>query len=451
MKRAWHIAARNLLRSRRRNLATGIAVALGYAALLIVGGYVTRVDAYLRTSTVYLQHLGHIGVFKRGGLEQFLIKPSAYSLPGEHQRLIIEELSKDPAVDMFGRSLLGAGLVGNGCRTLPFIGFGIDLDLEHKVRAHPEVKLHAWELSRPTRGESLMDARDVSGPVTLGESLARRLGKPRVHDEAPVAGTEAIDCTAKDAAEKIASDANVQLATAAFDGSFAAVDGEVVGHFSTGMLATDGQTLWTSLDTLQKLYDTDAVTSFAVFLKDPTKVDRYAESLRARLGAKGLDVEVFTFQDEKLNPYYVGTVKFLFVMAGFILTIVISVVTLSILNSMTITILERTRELGTLRSLGFTKHQVTGLLVREGIVLTVIAELVGLVLGFIVATVVRMANVRFQPPAVARPIQLLFTPTLELGLVLAVGILILSGFATYLATRRRVGLGIVELNTAVTG
>ncbi|MBI4818886.1 MAG: ABC transporter permease [Deltaproteobacteria bacterium] len=451
MNGAWRIAARNLARSRRRNLATGLAVAFGYAALLIVGGYVIRVDSYLRTSSVYLGHLGHVGVFKKDGLEQFLIKPSKYALTESDQELIRAELEHDPAVDMFGASLLGSGLVGNGCKTMPFVGYGVDLELEARIRSHPEVLEHARELSKPVKGQTLVEAKSVDGPVTLGVTLAHRLGKSRVHEEAPEPLLEAVDCMAPDAAQKISADANVQLASAAFDGSFTAVDGEVVGHLSTGVLATDGQTLWTSVETLQRLYDTDSITSFVVFLRDPGAAREYGQNLERRLTTRGLDVEVYDFEDEKMNPYYVGTVQFLFVMAGFILTVVTSVVTLSILNSMTMTILERAREIGTLRSLGFTRRQVTGLFVREAMILTLTGEVVGSVLGFLVATGVRLANVRFQPPAVARPIQLLFTPTLELAAGLAVGLLALAAIATFAATRRTVSSGIAELNTAVTG
>ena len=43
MTGAWRIALRNLSRNRRRNLVTASAIALGYAGLVVLGGYATRV------------------------------------------------------------------------------------------------------------------------------------------------------------------------------------------------------------------------------------------------------------------------------------------------------------------------------------------------------------------------------------------------------------------------
>jgi len=49
MTSGWRLALRNLARNKRRNFATGMAIALGFAALLALGGYVNRVEKYLRT------------------------------------------------------------------------------------------------------------------------------------------------------------------------------------------------------------------------------------------------------------------------------------------------------------------------------------------------------------------------------------------------------------------
>ena len=77
MERAWTVAARNLKRNRRRNLATVAAVALGFAGLIMIGGYGNRVEHFLRTNAVYLQHSGHVTVYDKGGL---------YLAPVEQQR-----------------------------------------------------------------------------------------------------------------------------------------------------------------------------------------------------------------------------------------------------------------------------------------------------------------------------------------------------------------------------
>jgi putative ABC transport system permease protein len=150
-----------------------------------------------------------------------------------------------------------------------------------------------------------------------------------------------------------------------------------------------------------------------------------------------------------VSPFYVGTMNFLYVMASFIGTVIGSVVVLSILNSMTMTILERSREIGTFRSIGFTRTQMLGLFVREGVLLTGVGVLLGGVLAYTTAGLVNMANIRFSPPGVPGTMQLLLTPNLTLGAVLAAAMLALAILATVTATWARVQLGVATLNTSL--
>ena len=62
--KAWSLALRNLRRNRRRNVATAVAVALGYAGLVLFGGYISRIETFIRTTTVYLDHGGHVAIYR---------------------------------------------------------------------------------------------------------------------------------------------------------------------------------------------------------------------------------------------------------------------------------------------------------------------------------------------------------------------------------------------------
>src|SRR5690606_41841366 len=52
-------------------------------------------------------------------------------------------------------------------------------------------------------------------------------------------------------------------------------------------------------------------------------------------------------------------------------------------NNLSLSVLQRTRELGLLRALGFTTRQVRGMILAESAQLTLAAVLVGLVLGIV--------------------------------------------------------------------
>lgn len=451
MTRAWHVAWRSLGRNRRRNLATAVAIMLGYAGLVLIGGYVIRIERFLRTNSVYLGPSGHVAVYREGGLERSGARPSRYSLTAEHQEAIAEVLGNDPRVEFFGRYLRGQGLAGNGCRTTPFVATGMEPGVEARVLSHPVVQRDAADFVKPLRGRLVSQATEVEGAVGLAAGLARLLHKPRVHDEVgPLESFVVPVCDSEEALAQIAADANVQLAARTFDGSLGAVDGEVVNVFHTPSTETEDQTVVTSLALLQQLYDTDHVTFVAAFLHEAADAPAVAADLRAALASRDVPVDVFTYLDYDVNPYYVGTMQFLGSLVTVVGVLVITVVVLGVVNAATLTVYERTRELGTFRALGYTRRQVSALLVREVLLLTLVAMAAGLVLAFGAAALVNAANIQFSPPGVPGSVQLTVTPNLTLAGGVALAMLPLSLLATWAVARRRVRERVADLLTATT-
>ena len=449
MRHSWQLALKNLRRNGRRNLATAVSIALGFCGLVLIGGYAVRVERFLRTNTVYLQQTGHLSIYKEGGLERGTAQPAKYALSAEEQQLIATVLSARPEVEFFGRHLVGMGLAGNGCKTLPFAALGVEPGVQARALTHPEVLLASPELSRPVKGELMARYPAVEGAVALSAGLAELLGKTRVHDEVPAAAgpaeLELPDCTTKEGRDALALDANVQLAGLTWSGSMSAVDTEVVNVFHTPLAETDDGTVVASLQTLQSLYDTDAISYLSVYLKDARDAHRLRGVLEDAVRAAKVPVRVYTFDDERVGPYYAGTMPFLSSLVGFIGLLVAAVVVLSILNAMTLSILERTRELGMLRALGFNRRQVLGLCLREAALLAALAVAAGLALALAVASLVNGANLRFSPPGVPGTIQFMLMPTPTLCAALAALILPLSVAAAWLAVRRKTRADIVSL------
>lgn len=445
MTGGWRIALRNLGRNRRRNLATGLAIALGYAAVVMLGGYATWVDGMLTANSVYLQHVGHVGVHKPGGLARAVAKPSGYALSAEEQRSILELLSGDPRVEFVGRYLRASGLAGNGCKSVPFNAIGVELAAERRIDSHPEVRRWVRERGRPLEGVPLTEAGEEEPAVALAAGLATSLQKRPGADATGGAGP--LDCAAPAAAR---ADPFIQLAAIDFDGAFDAIDARVTTIFRGPTYDEDNRAVTTSLETLQRLLATDAVTSISVYLRDRADAPDVALDLEGRLRDAGVAAEVRRYDDPEANAYYVGTMETVRVMVGFIGLLVIGVATLSVLNAMTLTILERTRELATFRSLGFTRRQVTGLFLREVTALTAAGVGGGLLLGLAAAAAVTAAGVRFVAVGMAGTVQLQILPSPVVCLVAAVTYFPLALGATWLAVRRRVGRPVAELLTAVT-
>ena len=64
-----------------------------------------------------------------------------------------------------------------------------------------------------------------------------------------------------------------------------------------------------------------------------------------------------------------------------------------ILNTMIMTIYERTREIGTLRALGWQKHRILGMVVREAVLLSLLSGVVGIVLGMALTKLISLVPV----------------------------------------------------------
>lgn len=447
----WRLAIRNLRRNRRRNIATLLAVALGYAGMTLFGGYISRIELFLRTTSVYLQHTGHVAIYAQGGLDSAMARPSRHSLDAAAQARILAVAVEDPRVAFATRYLRGMGLAGNGCRTVPFVATGVEPAVFGRILHHPDVLYVSAEFARPVKGRALPEATDVEGAVGLAAGLARLLGKPHVHDEVRDAPIVLVpDCTSPDAAEQIAADANIQLAGMTFDGSLSAIDGEVVNLFHTPASDTEDQVVLTTIDTLQRLYATDAVTYISLFLHRAGDAAAVTREFGDRLRSEGLAVELYPYNDARVNPHYVGSMAFLGSLLIFVGTLVTVVVVLGVLNSATLTVYERTREIGTFRALGWRRAQVSALFLREAVILAVAGLAVGMALTLTVAGVVNAANIRFQPPGIPGDIQLVLWPLWYVYVTVALVLLPLSALVTWGVARRRVRERTADLLTATT-
>jgi putative ABC transport system permease protein len=433
----WSLALKNLKRNRRRNLATGSAIALGFAALLALGGYIMRVENYLRVYTIYGTRAGHIVIYKKNGIERYSIRPRDYSLSKDDQAKIEAALAQTPGIELKAPTLLGAGLIGNGCRTLPFIATGIDPQVDKQVREHPEMQKWAKNIKDVSAGKGLWNYPEELGAVALSEGLARLLGKSKVHDDFPpdAKPVVVVDCLAPDAKDKIAGDANVQLVSGSWSGMMAANDGEVVAQYSTGVTETNHAALMASLKYLQKLYDTENVTYYSIWLSDPRTLSRTMLDLGARLRAAGGDFDVYRWDDEKIGPFYTGTMQFLRTMIGFICFVLATVIIFSIFNSATMTVIERSQEIGMLRSVGFTQGYVRSLFVREMMALTAISVVAGALVATIGIGAINAADIRFQPPGIAGGMQLILTPNAVVVVAAAALIFALAGVSVFVALR----------------
>lgn len=445
------LAWRNLQRNLRRSIATGMAIAAGFTAFMIAAGYAFRVERVLGAYTHYALHVGHIGIYKKNALEMYGIKPQQYSLDKDEQSKIDAALKDLSNVDMSGRYLIGQGLAGNGCKTFPFVATGVDLAIESKVINHPNLLTWNPHLTRFRQGDPIDSFPEDVGAIAISDGLARLLGKTNLHKD--VQGNKPViitDCASPEARTLFASDANVQLAAGTWDGTLGAQDGEFVMRFTTGLVETNNTAITLPVQRLQSLLNTDHVMNYSVWLKEPLFLYQTVSELRERLKSTAPEVEVLPWTDERLSPYYSGTMQFIYVMVGFIGFVLAVVVILSIFNSATMTVIERSQEVGMFRSVGYNQKIMRRLFILEGLFLTIASVIAGAALGLLTMWIINKLKITIHPPGVAGGITLMFSPNAVIILTGATIVGLLGMLSTWLAVTSVVKKNIANLVSGAT-
>jgi len=349
----FRLASRNLRRNIQRTLVALLTVAGGIVAFLMAGGFIAWIFQDMRESTIHSQ-LGHLQIVKPSYYEKGIADPYAFLLPARSpEQALIEQT--DGLVSLTPR-LAFSGLASHGEVTVAFVGEGIDPEHERPISSR--ITLVA--------GRDLADGNEPA--LMLGEGLARSLG---VKPEAVV----------------------VLLATAA-NGSPNAVEVKVAGIFATVSKEYDDSALRLPIGLARKLMRVDGATSWVALLDHTGRTEKAVESLRSRLPDKNFEVIPWF----ALADFYNKTVVLFSKQISVVKFIIGLIIILTISNTQTMSVLERTREIGTSLALGQRRQVVMRMFLAEGILIGVAGGLLGLLLGYFLAAIISAIGIPMPPP-----------------------------------------------------
>lgn len=358
--RFWHdlapasrIALRNVLRQRRRSAFGVLSVAFGVVALLLAAGFIEWVFWAMREDTIR-SRLGHYQVVRDGYFAKGVADPFNFLLAdGKGQR---EMLEREPGVRAVAPRLNFGGLIAAGESTLSFMGEGIVASKETAFDRAVVIQ----------SGRGLAD--DDANGIILGEGLAANLGV-KVGD-------------------------TVTLLANTREGGINGLDARVRGTFSTVVKAFDDTALRVPLPLAQKLIRVSGVHTWIVVLDDTARTDQAVVSAKARLADPSLEVVPWT----TLADFYNKTVVLFSKQVGVMRMIIAAIIILSILNTLTATVMERTGEIGTSMALGVRRAAILRQFILEGLMLGVVGGILGLTLGWLLATVISAIGIPMPPP-----------------------------------------------------
>jgi putative ABC transport system permease protein len=355
--RWWRLAGRNLLRHRRRTFLTGSIVVVGFVAVTMTAGFMAQTFESLAKATI--DSLG-------GHLR--LLDPRAEGKTDEEaQAFLLDDweglarlIQRDPRVVRILPKLSFFGLAAKGDRSVAYLGTGTDPLLERASGFVPQMVVDGAFFTDPDGDE-----------VMLGAGLARSLGA-RAGDLITVMTTTA-------------------------DGALNAIDATVTAILQYPIREMDDRILFLPYRAAARLLKVEGkVHMLAVRLSGSRETDSAARSFAAAARAAGRPVAVKTWLEtaafyKQVRLLYVA----IFLFTGLVLAVVII---LAVANTMTMSVFERTREIGTLLAIGMERGRVKRLFLYEGLLLALAGTLAGAALSLLLRAALNALGLQMPAP-----------------------------------------------------
>ena len=470
-----NLAMRNLLRNRRRSLATLLALAIGASSVLLFGGYSADIRYTLMTD--YVQTGGHLRIQHK---DFFLFgsgNPTAYGIAGYEK--LAKAIRDDPEIKSEIRvvtpTLLFGGLAGNyeAGVSRPVVGFGYVAEDVARMREWNEFKLGQIWGPYP-----LLNAADDAAIVGVGVARVLQLCEklalkdcPRPSGSGPKTGGagakpgSAADALPADiaalaagepaapaepaAAAKKGGGVPIELLATQPRGSPNVASLKVVAAEDQGFKEFDEVTVKLQLAQAQRLVygrSEPKATSLMIQLEHTDAMPKVQARIKAILDQQ-LPGHALTVMDFKqLNPFYGETIALFNTIFGFIFVLIGGIVLFTVSNTMMAAVMERTTEIGTVRAVGLRQSGIRRLFVTEGFLLGCVGAVVGVITAMLLAALVNSLHLTWLPPGSSTPLPLSVRVFSEYGMIIftAIGLIVIATGSAWLPAWRAARLSIVE-------
>ena len=331
---AWlRLAFGNLRNNRRRTAITLLSVAVGVGGLVFVWAFIDGINA---------QMINNITGYVTGDLKV-------------HQRGFHDDREMNIALAERRNTAANVSAVTGVAATTP------------RVTGHALAS-----------GADQSRVLQVMGVDSTTEPRVTRLDRSLVRGRYLAGGNEIILGVDAAGALDVSPGDELVLVVQAADGSIGADRFAVAGVFETGIKRIDGFVAQMPLASAQALYAFQGrFTEIAARVQEADRLDEVVGTLQDRL--QGRNVEVLGWP--ALMPSLVQMIAFHDAVAYIVIFVVFVVVAAGIVNTILMSVLERSREFGVMLALGTPSNRIVWLVLLETAILAGLGYLLGLVLG----------------------------------------------------------------------
>ena len=429
------IALRNVRVNWRHSLAALISIGCAYFSLVVFQGFINNSEALYYMA---YQHRGMYGdviienkdIFSKDAR----LNPFKYYLNEKDQAFIngyLAEHSQDIKAKV--RFLEAQGVITNGLTSNVFVGEGHDLEEGWVMRSH------VWEWNT-IYGAPIEQAKQVDS-VLLGRALGRVVGcvpetviNPARAEGGYIPAVRPFKCLRED----------LQLMASTEKGQVNAFDLTAVGLLDGGYKELDARLVSMSLGNAQMMLGTKKITYETVLLNSLDKIPDFISGFTKVSAAEFSHLHMVRWQDHLAGEMYVKTMSVLYIFRNFVVVVIGIISALTVLSSTMKTVTERTREIGTLQSIGFNKKKVLLIFLLESVGLALLGCFIGFVVALVVTFWVNSMHIYYQPSNFSQPIPMHIDVNPEVYIFAIVSLMILNILTVWVACRRVLRKSIVD-------
>ena len=318
-------------------------VALGVMALIIVLAVMTGFENDLKEKILGTN--AHIVVIRSGA-------------PMEDYRSVIEKLKGFKGVQAATPFIYNQVMLSSGKNVSGVVLRGIDVATDRQVtRLSKSVVEGTIDGLDPKMGHG----RDMTPGLMVGKELAKHLNLylgDKVNVISPMGNITPLGMMPRMKPFKI------------------------TGIFHTGMFEYDSTLAYVSLDQAQRFFDLgDTVTGIQLKVEDVYGTDELSRSINREMGRN------FYARDwMQMNKNILFALKTEKVVMFIILTLIVLVAAFGIASTLFMVVMEKTRDIAILKSMGATAASIMKIFVLEGLIIGIIGTLFGVISGLLIAS-----------------------------------------------------------------
>lgn len=359
------MAIRNLLRSRERTLLSLLMIASSMAGLVLFRGFTDDTLRVIQDISTEM-HFGHMQFAKKKYWNNEFENMSDRLLDLDSE--VLRELEKIDGVRSVSGRIHSMGILSYDVKTENTSLMAFDILKEPGIKNALKI----------VDGNYFSDA--FENEILVGHMLGNKMG--------------------------IKPGQTITLVTNTVDGVINAKEFFVRGFFASGTEEIDRYYSYVPLAALQEVLQTQSVDLYSIKLTQDQELSRVQAQVQDKLNNTQKDIQVRDWVD--LSELF-RKVKVFYDMQNLIIRfILVTIVFLGILNTMSMSVIERIGEIGTIKALGSENSFIGKMFFCETLILGFVGILFGSIVAIIFGNFVNQAQIFTEVPGASLPMQVKF-------------------------------------------